>query len=365
MVNPMMGGGMGGGAKSGGGGSKPEMSGGGWDWSLGAPLSEETDETYGGQKPGKAPVPKPPPAPDPLEIIAAQGTENRPNVNTPQGSLTWNKDPVTGQWTGTQTFSPELQELYNQQVGLLQTPMNTDYSTDATRMESATFDRLKGLLDPVYAQQERGLEQKLANQGLPMGGEAYEGEFDDFNRRRSEAYTGAALEAVKAGRSEQGRMFGQSLAGRQSQFNELAALLGGQQVAPPTPIDVTGPYQSQYQGLMNQWTGAVNNANAQNAQTQQGVATAAGLAAMLMMSSKRFKEDREEIDESEVLQKLERLPVERWKYIGDDKAHIGPFAEDFQELFGLGDGETIHVVDAIGVLMAAVKALSKKVAHVQ
>lgn len=79
------------------------------------------------------------------------------------------------------------------------------------------------------------------------------------------------------------------------------------------------------------------------------------------LSSRLFKTDSEPIDESEVLVKLENLPVESWSYISNGERHIGPYAEDFKEMFGIGDGVTINYLDAIGVLMASVKALSEKV----
>ncbi|HWQ39164.1 MAG TPA: hypothetical protein VNM24_11260, partial [Burkholderiales bacterium] len=46
----------------------------------------------------------------------------------------------------------------------------------------------------------------------------------------------------------------------------------------------------------------------------------------------------------------------------DDQAtHVGPYAEDFAKRFGVGDGKTISVIDAVGVTLAAVKGVAKKV----
>ena len=89
----------------------------------------------------------------------------------------------------------------------------------------------------------------------------------------------------------------------------------------------------------------------------------------MFASSRLFKTDNEPIDEAEVLTNLERLPVESWRYIpmigfGGEK-HLGPYAEDFKEMFGVGDGVTINYLDAIGVLMASVKALSTKVRELE
>ena len=91
-----------------------------------------------------------------------------------------------------------------------------------------------------------------------------------------------------------------------------------------------------------------------------------GIAAI---SSRDVKTDNASIDEDAVLEKLEELPVEAWRYKPetglDDRQHIGAYAEDFREAFGLGDGETLNMIDTTGVLMAAVKSLSKKVKRLE
>ena len=83
-------------------------------------------------------------------------------------------------------------------------------------------------------------------------------------------------------------------------------------------------------------------------------------AAGMFMSDPEVKENVEPLDENEILGKIIDLPVSAWNYIGDDKRHIGPMADDFQESFGVGDGHTIAVQDAIGILMAGQKAIAKK-----
>ncbi len=150
-----------------------------------------------------------------------------------------------------------------------------DFSADASRVEDASFQRALGLLNPEFERQEGRLRQTLANQGLPIGGEAFEGEFDRFDRGRNEALNRASLDAVGAGRAEQSRLFGLSKAARGqglsellqqeqlartarqqgvsertgqrgSQFGELASLLGLSQANlpqfnAPSQIDVLGP----------------------------------------------------------------------------------------------------------------------------
>ncbi len=85
----------------------------------------------------------------------------------------------------------------------------------------------------------------------------------------------------------------------------------------------------------------------------------AGTAA-IMGSSKGIKDETGPAPD--VLAALLALPIQTWRYKpehGDPAEHIGPYAEDFQEAFGLGDGKTIAVVDVVGVLLKAIQELSE------
>ena len=58
---------------------------------------------------------------------------------------------------------------------------------------------------------------------------------------------------------------------------------------------------------------------------------------------------------------MSALPIKSWSYKGEEIPHIGPMAQDFYAAFGYGNGETtIATVDADGIALAAIKALSKK-----
>ena len=61
--------------------------------------------------------------------------------------------------------------------------------------------------------------------------------------------------------------------------------------------------------------------------------------------------------------------MERWRYNADTGwetgDHIGPYAEDFRELFGIGDGSTINIIDALGVALSAIKGLAEKVERLE
>lgn len=75
-----------------------------------------------------------------------------------------------------------------------------------------------------------------------------------------------------------------------------------------------------------------------------------------VFSSRTFKYDMESLDNQQILDSMMELNVEKWKYNGEDESHIGCYAEDFNERFGIKDKKTIDVVDIIGVLMASIQA---------
>lgn len=86
-----------------------------------------------------------------------------------------------------------------------------------------------------------------------------------------------------------------------------------------------------------------------------------GARAVGLFSSKEFKEGFDGVDEAAMLDAVAGTDVSMWSYKGEDERHVGPMAEDFKEAFGLGDGVTIPVVDAFGVLFAAIKGLNQKI----
>ena len=81
-------------------------------------------------------------------------------------------------------------------------------------------------------------------------------------------------------------------------------------------------------------------------------------------SDRNLKEHVEPVNAQAVLAKLTALPIAIWNYIADDPSvrHMGPMAQDFAEAFGLGaDDRHIHVLDASGVALASLQALSELV----
>lgn len=319
------------------------------------------------------------------------------------------------QWMQTITLSPEEQAKLRQQqqialslgglaqnrIGQIPTDKFTLYGMpagvdslgdgnyDATRqrVEEALYGRSAAYLDPQYQAEERALETKLANQGIPLGSRAYSQAMTDYRRSRDDAYARARADAIAAGGAEDSRLFGQNLTSaqfmndararaiqealleRSQPMNELAALLQGApalnvpqpagqpsyQVAPP---DVSGNIWGAY----NAQASAANAAQNRQSQTLGNLLNAGGsIASGFLISSRAVKDDHGDIDEAAALSAIGGLPLRAWSYKADGEVHIGPYAEDWLAATGLGDGRTIHIADALGTLLAANKALLRRV----
>ena len=96
---------------------------------------------------------------------------------------------------------------------------------------------------------------------------------------------------------------------------------------------------------------------------------------MMLFSSREFKDVGEELKDDAITM-VEDVPAHVWRYrenIVDEwiaegeehPIHVGPMAEDFSGVTGIGDGVTIPVTDMVGILWAAVGALSKRVRELE
>lgn len=83
-----------------------------------------------------------------------------------------------------------------------------------------------------------------------------------------------------------------------------------------------------------------------------------------MDSDRELKQNVEPVSAEEVLARLNEVPISTWSYVdeGASVTHIGPMAQDFYAAFGFGASDRrIGVVDANGVSMASIQALSSRV----
>jgi len=296
--------------------------------------------------------PKAPPAPDPAETARAQGAANVEaaiasgilgNIGQvgPGGSVRFEE---TGQRvvggrevpsftqiteldpTGQETFERQQQlslaltQAAQGQAGFLPTerftleglpfaPGAEDFGEQRSQIEQAQFQRQLNLLNPQFAEQERALQENIAQRGLPISGEAATRELERFGTGRSQALESAALASVLAGGQEQNRLFGlqqavrgQALGERQLEraqpFNELAAFLQGspaisapQAFSPVSagvaPADVIGAQALSSQIAQQNFQAQQQAAQARNQAIGQTAGTA--VQAAFLLSDRRLK----------------------------------------------------------------------------
>lgn len=295
-------------------------------------------------------------------------------------------------------------------------PTNGDFGAERDATTQAMFERGASLLRPEFETQRRRTEQMLSDRGLPITGEAYTGEMDRMGRSQGDTLGRLANDAVMAGSAEQSRLFGLGLTARQQGIGEqlqqgqvaqaarqgitseelanaglgqqarqamvnealleynapaqgVATLLGA---SPKTPTvqggniytqgvqapDVQGNIWNSYNAQMN----AYNQRQQQNNSMWSGIGSIVGGLGSMLLSDEKSKTDFKPADR--ILERVEKIPVKSWRYkpgIDDGARHVGPTAQDFKGFFGLGNGATIPAVDAMGVNMAATKALAHKV----
>lgn len=99
-------------------------------------------------------------------------------------------------------------------------PGNADYQGMADELEQATYQRGVNRLQPDFDVDRQRLEQQLTDRGIPTNSAAGMAELDRLDRMQNEAKENLALSAIGAGRQEQARLFGQTLAGRGQMFGE-------------------------------------------------------------------------------------------------------------------------------------------------
>lgn len=84
---------------------------------------------------------------------------------------------------------------------------------------------------------------------------------------------------------------------------------------------------------------------------------------LLALSSEKAKDKIGKTDG--LLKGLRKVRVERWNYKGETRPHVGPYAEEFNDTFGVGQGHRgmINLVDGLGVALGAIKELDARMTN--
>ncbi len=302
-------------------------------------------------------APSPPPAPDPVAVAKAQEQTNvrsataqtglnSTNQITPYGNLTYtqigNWGDNTPHFQVEQSLSPEQQTLLNQQneygrltgqLGIDQTKKLSellsrpvDLNNEST--EAALMQRGRMRLDPMMAQRREGLENKLYNQGVRPGSEAWGRAMTEMGQQENDAYN----QLILGGR---GQAVQEALTARNQPINEITALMSGGQVSQPNFV---GTPQSQvaatdYMGAVGMQQAALQNAYNQQMGQQNAIYGALGSAAggigggMMMKSDRRAKTDITRVGELD-----NGLPVYSFRYKEGGPFQIGLMADEVEKV---------------------------------
>lgn len=199
------------------------------------------------------------------ENLNIQNYANRPTINTPFGSQSWNTrsvvDPATGQrvteWTQNNSLNPELQQALNSQIGLQndRTQLASGFMGRVADEYSRPFDynnlpeqadaaqagqlntafnfgqplpeidsgfrdqvatQLMQKMQPVHDYQSQQLETSLANRGFDPGSDAYKRARDELQQRQASE----RFQALDQSGNEAQRLFGMQMQTAQQGYNQ-------------------------------------------------------------------------------------------------------------------------------------------------
>ena len=215
-----------------------------------------------------------------LDAAIATGKLSNPQIYGPLGNqtVTYSKDNIP---TITQTLTPNAQKTLDAQqrvqlalgnlgekgvntanttfssafqpsVGGYQTKLDKSGIPQAPVAPGTTATQaMLARLEPTLARNEAATRQRLANQGLVAGGEAYTNEMTDQAQRRNDLELQAAAQGISIDQAAQNQAFNQAtaqqgaenqantaqfqrdLAVRQLPLNEITGLMGGSQIQMP------------------------------------------------------------------------------------------------------------------------------------
>ena len=171
-------------------------------------------------------------------LANAQATTraNRANQYNPYGSSTWTQN-ADGTWSQNTALSSDQQALLNSQnaskLGL--TGAQSNLTQQAADSYSQPFDmssvqdvadkaysNYTARLDPQWQASQSQMENKLANQGIAPGTEAYTNAMRDFNAAKNDAYTSANTASINT----MPQTYQMAVQQRNQPMSELGGLMG-------------------------------------------------------------------------------------------------------------------------------------------
>jgi hypothetical protein len=324
---------------------------------------------------GLGPAPSAPAAPDyraaaqetaagNLDAARAATAANRVNQVTPYGNLDYTisgQDPYGNPtWTAKTSLSDVGQQLLNNQnnaslglgstinsaLGQVQSTMGQKFDPNLPQVginagqnyQDAYMQRLR----PQIEQGREALSTQLANQGIPVGSEAYKRAMMTQGQKENDLLLGATTQGFGTGLAANQQAYNQAMTNYNMPLNTLSALRSGSQVQNPTFVnsaqqantagaDILGAAQMGYNAQM----GDFNAKNAAQANFNSGLMGLGG-AGIIAASDIRMKENIEVIGVAQnglTVYKFEYKPEFKDHELAGRGVHYGYMAQEVEQVY--------------------------------
>ncbi|WP_273280949.1 tail fiber domain-containing protein [Pseudooceanicola atlanticus] len=327
-----------------------------------------------------------PEAPNPRETAAAEAQYNRLDTYSPSGGGVRHgyTNPTTNEFTpgiapeGAQSAVQSIETDTQRQIREQLEPAAVDFTgqfvednvtnmpgparvEDRSDVAEDLFNRNFSLMAPGIDRANSRLITNLQARGLPIGGEAWNDAYGEQVAQTQDTISRLAQDSNVAAGQEQSRQFGLDSAERSNAMSELMAVMGGN-YQPPSNIPSGNASSVPYSSLVgDKYRADMASYNQQQQQRMSMASTLGGLGAALIKSDVKSKMNVQDLEPNWAAQVATFLPMYSWRYLpgqapdGNYSEHIGPMAQDFHRMTGLGQPDKIHVIDYLGLLAAALQ----------
>jgi len=285
-----------------------------------------------------------------LAAAQAAAAANRVGQNTPYGNLNYSQTGTDSQgnpmWTATQTPNTQLAGAINNSLGQVSNQYANGFNggnlpSYGINPNQSYTDAIMSRLQPQQAMEQKQFDAQMANQGIPVGSEAYQNAARIFQQGQNDQRTSATIGGIGVGLQANQQQYNQNLANYQLPLNVANQIKGlatpnyvnPAQQATTAGADVLGATQAGYNANM----GAYNAQQAQNAGLTSGLMNLGGtLGAAYLLCDIRTKENITAIgiaDNGLTVYKFEYKPKFKDHESAGHGYHIGFMAQEVEQVF--------------------------------
>ena len=210
-----------------------------------------------------------------LKAAQAATAANRVNQITPYGNLNYTQTGTDSQgnpmWTATQTPSEPLGSAINSNIGQIANQYGTQFTggnlpSYGINPNQTYSDAIMARLQPQQQMQQKQFDAQMANQGIPVGSEAYNNAARVFQQGQNDQRTSAIVGGMQTGLQANQQQYAQNLANYQ-----LPLTIGSQLKALGTP-NYINPAAQQTTAGADALSAGIGGYNAQMGQYNAGQA---------------------------------------------------------------------------------------------